>query len=153
MRKTVKAEIEDVRDLMSIYDSANQLFCKEDRADADLDTFYKMLDESNVYIMYEDIQMPIAFMAFVEKEKYTEMIALYIKTEYQRIGLGQEFISYFEKLNTGNNRILIIRALKNAPWALQFYKKNGYKEIGHKMAIELNMKEHPWSIILFKIIE
>lgn len=150
MNTIVRANIESVRDLMTIYDSANELFCTEDRAYASEDTFYRMI-ESNVYIMYKKKQLPIAFMAFVQKERYTEMTALYVRIEYQKSGLGHTLIDYFENLISDKKRILIIKALKNAPWAIDFYIKHGYKVINHEMAIELNIKEHPWTIILFKV--
>lgn len=66
-------------------------------------------------------QLPIVFMAFVQKERYTEMTALYVRIEYQKSGIGHALIDYFENLISEKKQFLIIKALKNAPWAIDFF--------------------------------
>ena len=58
---------------------------------------------------------------------------------------------FFEqKIPAGS--FIIVKALNNAAWALQFYKKNNYAEATEMQCISINVKQKPWEMILCKSI-
>ncbi|MCX4316513.1 MAG: GNAT family N-acetyltransferase [Lachnospiraceae bacterium] len=52
--------------------------------------------------------------------------------------------------------LLFAKVLKNAPWSLRFYEKNGFREVDTKrrqQAEAIGMTQKPWSVLLYKQIE
>ena len=57
----------------------------------------------------------------------TYMVALYLLNEYQRRGLGTEILDIFTNslYQNGKNEVVLL-AHKDASWAKDFYRKNGF---------------------------
>jgi len=153
MDKILKAKKENIRDIINIYDSANMLFEVNERAEGTEDIFNPLLEKDNTYIMYYKSH-PIAFMSYHDYKHFTELTALYVKLEYQRCGIGDKLINYFENSINTENRVLIIKVLNNASWAINFYLKHRYNKLNDEIRIKLKLDSinlHPWSTTLFKI--
>ena len=93
-------------------------------------------------------------MSYHQYGEYYELTALYAKSEYQRKGVGQKLLHFFEQ-QIENDGVVFVKVLKNAPWSMNFYLKNGYVPIDPKMreaAESINIRERPWSVVLYKRI-
>ena len=135
-----------------IYNSANELFAENERGTATADIFESQLINDENYIDVREDGSIDGFMSFRTYGKYYEITSLYIRRECQRKGTGYKLLSHFER-QLGNGGVIFVKVLKNAPWSLNFYKKNGYvpvdTEVG-KAAKALNITEKAWSVVLYK---
>ena len=67
--------------------------------------------------------------------EYVKDVALirhaYIKPRYQRRGIGSLLLQHLENLIRGENRTsrIIVGTYTNAYWAVDFYRKHGYKPV------------------------
>lgn len=140
---------EDSAVFASIYNSANTLFSQADRCEAGREIFYRQLTEDHnfVYVSGNDICGFISYHKFTD---YDEITSLYVKRDYQRMGIGHQLLSFAEsQIGEGND--IMIKVLKNADWALRFYQKYGYKrlkDIQNNTACNLIEKE--WEKIYYK---
>lgn len=151
--------IKPVNDLMyanlfaSIYNNANTLFPESARCDADEEIFYRQLTEDNNFI-YASENDVCGFVSYHMYAEYYEITSLYVKREYQRMKIGYRLLSFAESQAVSNDYI-IVKVLKNAYWALDFYQKHGYKlyiEVPH-LVQAWNLKEKAWEKILYKKVE
>ena len=147
--KKITKEI-NLNNLVKIYDSANLLFPKEKRCPGTNDIFIQQLEENENYLYLDKKGKPVAFMSYCIREEYYELTSLYVQKDYQKKGIGEELIKFFEKQVPGY-MIILIRVLKNAPWAIKFYIKQGYLPIDDKLREKIiNIKEKPWTLIFYK---
>ncbi|MCM1538649.1 MAG: GNAT family N-acetyltransferase [bacterium] len=144
-------------DFAAVYNSANTLFPQNERSDADETVFYPQLERDNNYI-YTDGDEICAFMSCRSFEEYRELTSLYVKRECQRKKIGRELLRYFEeapvqKAPAGREFYFLVKVLRNAEWALDFYKKHGYEPLNEKtrgLICRWNMTEKAWENILIK---
>ncbi|MDE5819367.1 MAG: GNAT family N-acetyltransferase [Lachnospiraceae bacterium] len=142
------------RDFALIYNSANTLFQEQERCDADETVFYKQLQEDQNFIYMEEDTI-CAFLSFHTFAEYHELTSLYVKREYQRAGIGEQLLTYFEAYakKSLDNCCLIVKALRNAPWAIHFYQKHGYELLDDRMRRTIsnwNLTEKAYEMILYK---
>lgn len=150
-----KATKNQVNVLLDIYDDANQIFDSSYRASGTLDIFHTILNENEVHIMYSNKE-PIGFCAY-RISSFVHIEAMYIKRGHQRCGLGQRLLQTIYD-NTEENNIYTLDALKNAPWSIEFYKKNGYEPYDPEIEIPSTLKEvlqqfelHSWSQVMYLV--
>ncbi len=134
-----------------LYNSANMLFSENERADAGEEAFYRQLrkDCNFLYIIEGEA---CGFMSWHKYAGYYELTSLYVKRSYQGRKVGHELLTYFEGGIT-EDACILIKVLKNAPWALNFYKKHGYETLNEETRELLkswNIKEKSWENIFFK---
>lgn len=134
-----------------IYNSANTLFPESERADAGEEVFYRQLSEDSnfLYIMEGEA---CAFMSWHKYAEYYELTSLYVKRQCQGRKAGSELLKYFEE-HIMEDACILVKVLKNAPWALIFYKKHGYETLNEETRELLkgwNIKEKSWENIFFK---
>ena len=137
---------------VEIYNSATSLFAEELRADATMETFIPQFEQDNNMIELQDGNVGRAFMSYRTCGTYCALTSLYVRKEYQRQGLGMELLCFFEA-QIPKGGAAFIKVLKNAPWSIEFYKKNGYMPLIPEMASaasSLGLDEKPWSMILYK---
>ncbi len=135
-----------------IYNSANILFEETERADAAPETFAAQLEKENNYIYIDECGTICGFMSYDCRGKDYELTSLYVRSEYQRKGIGSLLLSYFEE-QASLEAFLFVKALKNALWAVRFYTKHGYAPSDDRAESELlsiGIEEKPWSVILYK---
>lgn len=144
-------------EMAQIYNSANQLYPKEKRYVANEDIFLSQItnDQNFLYVQDEN-NRSIAFMSFNEQNGFFyELTSLYVEIESQRLGIGEKLLNFFEsKIPSGS--LVIVKALKDSPWAIQFYLKHNFKTIDNAIKEILegcNIIEKPWSTILYKYID
>ncbi len=136
----------------AVYNSANTLFDNGGQYDANGEIFLPQLenDENLVYLTGEDI---VGFLSFHRHEQYCELTSLYVRKEFQNQGIGEQLICDFEeRIEPGT--LTLIKVLKNAPWALNFYQKHRYTFLDDTTADALKalgITEKPWERILRKI--
>ena len=80
------------------------------------------------------------------------LTSLYIRLNYQKNGIGEEFLEFFEqKVPSGS--LIITKALNTSPWAICFYKKHRYIRISELQLSDINIEKHPWETILCKCLK
>lgn len=138
-------------DFALIYNSANTLFRKQERCDADETVFYKQLREDQNFI-YTEEEMICGFLSFHTFAEYHELTSLYVKRDYQRAGIGEQLLTHFESYAKKNldNSCLIVKALRNALWAIHFYQKHGYELLDDRMISNWNLTKKAYEMILYK---
>ena len=135
-----------------IYNSAIELFEENARGAATADTFASQLENDENFIELQEDGSIAAFMSYHRYGRYFELTSLYIKREFQRKGVGHKLLCHFEQ-TVGDDGIIFVKVLKNAPWSLRFYEKNGYISVDAEMrktAELLNITEKAWSVVLYK---
>ena len=135
-----------------IYNSAILLFEENARGAATADTFVSQIENDENYIEVQEDGNITAFMSYHRYGRHCELTSLYIKREFQRKGVGRKLLCNFEQL-AGSEGIIFVKVLKNAPWSLNFYTKNGYMPVDDEMrktAELLGITEKPWSVVLCK---
>lgn len=137
-----------------IYNSAIELFEGNARAAATADTFVSQFENDENFIEIQDDGSIAAFMSYHRYGRYCELTSLYVKREFQRKGIGHKLLCHFEQ-TVDSDGIIFVKVLKNAPWSLNFYEKNGYIPVDAEMkktAELLNITEKAWSVVLYKDI-
>ena len=135
-----------------IYNSAIELFEENARAAATADIFVSQFENDENFIEIQDDGSIAAFMSYHRYGKCYELTSLYIKREFQRKGMGHKLLCRFEQM-VGSDGIIFVKVLKNAPWSLSFYEKNGYLPVDAEMrktAELLNITEKAWSVVFYK---
>ena len=145
----------NLNSFVDIYNSAIELFHESEREMATEDVFALQLEQDKNFIELQEDGKAIAFLSYHFYDKCCELTSLYVKREYQRQGVGNNLLNYFEK-QMSNETIIFVRILKNASWSIKFYKKNCYLECNdlnlREMANSFGITEKPWSLIFYKII-
>lgn len=146
-----KVESEDFAYQMAeIYNSANELYPEDERYPADADIFYKQIERDKNYV-YEKNGKIVGFMSYHKYEQYYELTSLYIHLEYQKKGIGEDLLTFFEKqIPMGN--FVITKALNTSPWAIRFYTKHKYRKATELELSSLNLEQHRWETILYKYV-
>ena len=135
-----------------IYNSANTLFEETERGDAAPETFASQLENDNNYIYIDDCGTICGFMSYYCHGKGCELTSLYVRSEWQRKGIGSLLLGCFEE-QAPSGALLFVKALKSALWAVRFYTKHGYAPPDSKEKSELEsirIVEKPWSVIFCK---
>lgn len=141
--------LEYASEFTRIYNSANHLFPEEKRYPVTEEVFEKQLNK-DVNYLYQKEGKNVAFFSYHEQETYIELTSLYVDYEHQRNGIGEEMLCMFEAMfPTGT--VLVTKALKDSPWALQFYIKHGYHEADDTVLHMMQYQEKPWEKVLYKV--
>ncbi|MBE5901333.1 MAG: GNAT family N-acetyltransferase [Lachnospiraceae bacterium] len=144
-------DIKECTILTEIYNSAILVFDEKDRADATEDIFYKQMREDENYLYYGEDGIAKAFFSYRKvAEAVYEMTSLYVKKEYQRAGIGQKCFTFLEE-QIPKGSILYVKALKNAPWSIAFYRKMGFEDCS--MEDEVRITVGKWACLLKKSIK
>lgn len=116
----------DAGTLLGCYDSANQLHKPEERADGDLQTFKDIVETDSV-LLIEDHDVVLGWISYKVLNTYLLVTGLYIRQEHQRMGAAQRLLNFVleDARRQGLSRC-VLKVLKNAPWAISFYQKNGF---------------------------
>ena len=80
----------------------------------------------------------IGVMGIQELKGVTLIRHAYTLTSYQGIGVGKSLLNYLLEIN--QNICLLVGTWRNATWAIQFYKKFGFKIHTKKQTIQLLKK-------------
>ena len=125
MLKIEKAEIEDAKTILDIYNDSNKVFKVVPEQDI-IETFENMIKTENTYILYED-NRAIGFISLKDKNTHGLISAIYIKHKIQRKGYGKYILNFIEQeAKHIGLEYLILKALKMFEWTIEFYKKNGF---------------------------
>ena len=139
----------------AVYNSANTLFKESERGTAAPGLFLLQLRENENFAEITECGEMSGFISWSRRGKYFELTSLYVKQEAQRSGIGSRLLRCFEE-QVQDGGILFVKVLKNAPWAENFYRRNGYlppDESGKEIAASLNIREKSWSFLLCKRME
>lgn len=156
-----KSEITDIKDILKCYDSANMLHDEKMRSVGTYDIIKEVFDRTKSYNLYLNNEI-IGWIAWEMKDNFCSLEALYIKIDMQNKGIGRYLMDFgIENLKKSGISIVLLSVLRNAPWAIEFYKKYGFEEITDLSKMNLNencmlyAKEHdaPWECTMIKEIK
>lgn len=84
----------------------------------------------DIHIIKMD-ENPIGFLGLTQlKEDSVYLVALYLLKDFYRQNIGSHTLDYLcSQLNQKGISEIILQAHVHAYWAINFYKKNGFKEI------------------------
>ncbi len=134
--------------MAEIYNSANELYPEDERYPVDADIFHKQIERDENYV-YEKNGKFVGFMSYHKHEQYYELTSLYIHLEYQKNGIGEEILCFFEQqIPVGS--LMIVKALNTSSWAIQFYIKHKYETATEMQLSNINLEQHSWETILYK---
>lgn len=136
-----------------IYNSANTLFPPNARCDAGKEIFYRQLTEDHNFVYVSDNNI-CGFASYRRFANDYEITSLYVKRDCQRMKIGHALLTFVEgQIEKGN--FMIIKVLKDAYWAFDFYQKHGYKPLNtmRPNTHDFNLTQKAWEIILYKSIE
>ncbi len=134
----------------TIYNSANTLFPPDARSESGEEIFYRQLLEDNNFVYLSENNI-CGFVSYRRVIDYYEITSLYVKRDYQKMKIGHELLVFVEsQIDKGS--YVIIKVLKNACWALDFYQKHGYKPLNTMKLFTDNfdLTEKSWEKILYK---
>jgi ribosomal protein S18 acetylase RimI-like enzyme len=158
--KIYKATEENIDDMTCIYNDSINIFPSEVRKNSDRSLFYDIFNSNNVYIAERtDISKKIGWIAYKINQKHIFIVGLYFLHNEQRKGNGTKLLNYcFESIWKNNYKIITLNVLKNAPWSIEFYKRNGFtvfdQRNGCKNELEyIKTKDiKDWEIVMYKYI-
>ena len=117
---------DDAGRLLDCYNSANQLHKPEVRADGELETFKQIVKTDHVFLI-EDQEIVLGWISYKVLSVYLLVTGLYVRKENQRVGIAQRLLNFAIDGTSGLGLSLcFLKVLKNAPWAISFYQKNGF---------------------------
>jgi len=158
--KIYKATEENIDDMTFIYNDSIKIFPSEIRKNSDRSLFYGILNSNNVYIAERtDISKKIGWIAYKINQNHIFIMGLYFLHNEQRKSNGTKLLNYcFESIWKNNYKIITLNVLKNAPWSIEFYKRNGFtvfdQRNGCKNELEyIKTKDiKDWEIVMYKYI-
>ena len=124
---TRPARGDDAGRLLDCYNSANQLHKPEVRANGELETFKQIIKTDRVFLI-EDQDGVLGWISYKVLSAYLLVTGLYVRKENQRAGIAQRLLNF--AIDDGTSELglslCFLKVLKNAPWAISFYQKNGF---------------------------
>jgi len=155
-----KATEKDIDNITCIYNDSIKIFPSNVRKDSDRNLFCDFYNSNNVYIAERtDISKKIGWIAYKTNKSHIFITGLYLLQDEQRKGNGTKLFNYcFESLWKNNYKIITLNALKNAPWSIEFYKRNGFTVFDpkneYKNELEYIKTEDikAWEIVMYKNI-
>jgi len=146
---------EDYARIAEIYNQAHKpfeaIYSKEEKiafAENNIETAESIKETalSKKLICLKDVEEILGFAVFRKKNDETVWVnSLYVDPKKQGSGYGVSLLIEIEKFAKENHcKVVALETHRNAVWALNFYKKNGYEIVNEKMA------EFPFNKILDK---
>ena len=155
-----KATEEDIDDMTSIYNDSIKIFPSDIRKDSDRSLFCDFFNSNNVYIAERtNISKKIGWIAYKLNQNHIFIAGLYLLRNEQRKGNGTKILNYcFKSLWKNNYKIITLDVLKNAPWSIEFYKRNGFTIYDQRSECK-NESEYikteeikNWEIVMYKYL-
>jgi GNAT superfamily N-acetyltransferase len=153
-----RATEEDIDEMTCIYNDSIKIFPSDARKDSDRNILCDVFNSNIVFIAERtDISKKIGWIAYRINTNYISIAGLYFLLNEQRKGNGTKLLNYcFKTLWKNNYKIITLHVLKNAPWSIEFYKRNGFtiydQNIGCKKESDYLKTEEikNWEILMYK---
>jgi len=108
----------------------------------------KKFEEKGVSKKYKTMlikhnEKPVGFLGYnILDKSVVYLIAFYIHADYQRFGIGKKAINLLiDWLNKEDYTELILLVHKKASWAINFYRKIGFKTVANQENQIINYKK------------
>jgi ribosomal protein S18 acetylase RimI-like enzyme len=156
IRKAIES---DIISMTFIYNDSIKLFPSNVRIESDYSLFKELFETNNVIIVEKkDVTKTIGWIAYKIHQKYSFIVGLYLLIDEQRKGIGTKLLNHcINDLVKENCKLIILYVLKNAPWSIEFYKKNGFKiydnkthEYGKDYDIIKEKTINDWELLMYK---
>jgi len=158
IRKAIESDIDS---MTLIYNDSIKLFPSNIRKESNYDLFQNIYNNSVVYIAEKlNISKSIGWIAYNNYPEYTFIVGLYLLICEQRKGIGTKLLSYcIDTLKDGNCKLIILNVLKNAPWSIEFYRKNGFmiydttSEYGASFNVLKKRTINNWELLMYRYLQ
>jgi len=157
IRKAIESDIDS---MTLIYNDSIKIFPSNIRKESDYNLFKNIFNKSIVYIAEKsNVSKLIGWIAYEIYPEYTFIAGLYLLIDEQRKGIGTELLKYcIDRLKRENCKLIILNVLKNAPWSIEFYRKNGFmiydttSEYGAGFNVLKTRTINDWELLLYKYL-
>lgn len=158
--KIYKAKEENIDEMTFVYNDAIEIFPSNIRKNSDRSIFSDIFNSNNIFIIERsDISKIIGWIAYKISENHIFIVGLYLLLDEQRKGIGTKVLNHcFNTLWKNTRKVVILNALKNATWSIEFYKRNGFTvydktiEYGNDLKFLKTKEIEDWEIVMFKYI-
>lgn len=116
----------DGQAVLDCFNCAVQLHKPQERPVSDLATFEELIRTEKV-LLYEKEGVVWGWVSYSLRGNYLFISGLYVRQEAQQRGIGQRLLNWvFDEARNQGTAHCVLKVSRNAPWALAFYKKNGF---------------------------
>lgn len=132
-----KATLQDIKAIVDIYNDANLLFDEAYRSPGTESTFHSLLSEDQL-IMASNEGEDVGFISYKIIGNLLLISGLYVVCRHQQRGLASYMMQSVLK-DLSQVSYVVLKVLKSAPWANEFYKKQGFIDLDSE---SLDLKTH-----------
>lgn len=122
-----KATLQDIKAIVDIYNDANLLFDEAYRSPGTESTFHTILSEDQL-IMASIEGEDIGFISYKTIGDLLLITGLYVVCRHQQRGIASHLMHSVLK-DLSHVSYVVLKVLKSAPWAISFYKKQGFIDL------------------------
>ena len=155
-----KATENDIEIMTLIYNDSIKIFPPDQSAEGTKEIFAKTYNNDTVFIAEKtDTLETVGWISYNRQKKYILISGFYLLLKEQRKGIGANILDYCINIwKKNNDKFIILKALKNAPWSIDFYKKNNFliyktnKKYEHDLNFLKSVKIDRWEILMYRKI-
>jgi len=156
--KIRKATENDIENITLIYNNSIKIFPPDQSAESDTEYFAETYNKNTVFIAEKTNKLKtVGWISYNRQKKYILISGFYLLLKEQRKGIGTNILDYCINIwKKNNDKFIILKALKNAPWSIDFYKKNNFiiYETNKEYEPDLNFlkseKINRWEILMYR---
>ena len=153
-----KATENDIENMTLIYNDSIKIFPPDKSAESDKELFTEVYNNNNVFIAENtDTMETVGWISFNHQKDYILINGFYLMLKEQRKGIGTYILDYCICIWKRNKeKLVILKALRNASWSIDFYKKNNFLifENNNEYENDLNFlkseKIDKWEILMYR---
>ena len=153
-----RAAENDIENITRIYNDSITIFPPDQSAESSKEQFTEFYNNNIVYIAEKtDTSEAVGWIAYNQQEKYILINGIYLLLKEQLKGIGTKILDYCLNIwKKNNDKFILLKALKNAPWSVDFYKKHNFiiyetnKEYENDLNFLKSEKTNKWEILMYK---
>ena len=153
-----KAAENDIEIMTLIYNDSIKIFPPDQSAETNIETFTEVYKNDTVFIAEKQNTLEsVGWISYNYQKEYILINGFYLLLKEQRKGIGANILDYCINIwKKNNNNFIILKALKNAPWSIDFYKKNNFiiyktnKKYEHDFNFLKSIKIERWEILMYR---
>jgi len=152
-----KATENDIENMTFIYNDAIKIFPPDQSAESNKELFAEVYNNNTVFIAERtDTPETVGWISYNHQEEYILINGFYLLLKEQRKGIGANILDYCVNIwKKNNDKFIILKALKNAPWSINFYKKNNFifyetDKDEYDINFLKSVKMDKWEILMYR---
>jgi len=148
----------DIENMTIIYNDSIKIFPPDQSAESGTEYFAEIYNNNTVFIAEKiDTSETVGYIAYKYQKEYILISGFYLLLKEQRKGIGTNMLDFCIKIwKKDDNKFILLKALKNAPWSIDFYKKNNFhiyetnKEYEYDLNFLKSEKIDRWELLMYR---